>query len=887
MAMVNTTSAPVGLPQEIDPETIEIEVEDPEGVKITAGDVEIELRKEDIGDEKFDRNLAEEMDPGKLATLASELSHDIDTDRQARREWEKMYAEGLKLLGLNFEDRTQPWEGACGVFHPLIIEAVIRFQSETIVETFPASGPVRTQIVGEETPENRDAAMRVESDMNLYCTKKMLEFRNEHERMLFNLAPTGCAFKKVYYDPSLGRPVSMFVSVDDVLLPYGTTDIFSAERITHVMKKTETQMLRLMDTNFYREIKLGEPDRHRDDIARAKDKETGFNDINDERHTLYECIVDLDLPGFEDTDEDGDPTGLPLPYVVTMLRGTNDVLSIRRNWREGDKLHLRRHHFVQYDYVPGMGPYGHGLFHIIGGYAKAATSITRQLVDAGTLSNLPGGLKTRGLRIKGDDTPIAPGEWRDVDVASGVLRDNLMPLPYKEPSAVLAGMLDKMVMDGRKTAATADLNVSDLSANAPVGSVLAVLERQLKPMTAIQARVHNSFTRELQLIGAIIRDYTDDDYEYVPENAAPQAKKEDYAHVEILPVSDPNMATMAQRVITTQAALQMAQMHPEIYNMPELHRTMLDVMRFKNASKIIPMPDDLIPRDPVTENMAFMRLQPTKAFFYQDHNAHITSHMSMMQDPTVAALIGQNPKASMIQAALTAHVAEHVGYAYRQQIEQRLGFPLPPEDMPLPPEVEMQLSSMIAQAANQVLQQNQAAIAQQQQAQQAQDPVLQLQQQELQLKQQESQNSNQMKTQELQLKQQQMQINQLLAQVKQQELTLKQQQMQIKAAEASDRISLDSEQVKGNLQLGAMKVSAQAQSDKGRLKQQGHIAGMQAGIDVAKHKAEQNAQRRQQLSQLASAMLAKQQGGAEPAKPEGPPDGGSSPSGDSNEGAEE
>ena len=787
-------------------EPIEIEIVDPESVTIGMGDLEIEITPGDDEDE-FSANLADEMDEGDMSTMASELSSDIDNDRNSRKDWEKAYTEGLKLLGLQIEERTEPWNGASGVFHPMITEAVVRFQSETITETFPAKGPVRTKIVGKETPEKKAAAKRVEEDMNFQLTENMHEFRPEHERMLWSLPATGSAFKKVYYDPSLGRQVSIFIPAEDILLPYGTSNIQTCYRLTHVMRKTKNEIVKLQQAGFYLDVELGEPDKATDEINKAKDKETGFSDLNDDRFTLYECHVDLDLKGFED-EEDGEPTGIALPYVVTFIRGTNTVLSIRRNWREDDPLKLKRQHFVHYQYIPGFGAYGFGLFHLIGGFAKSATSIMRQLIDSGTLANLPGGLKSRGLRIKGDDTPIAPGEWRDVDVGSGTMRDNILPLPYKEPSQVLAQLMDKVVEEGRRFAATADMKVSDMGANAPVGSTLALLERQLKVMTAVQARVHFALKEELQLLAAIIRDFTDDEYTYEPDGEeGPKAKATDYRHVDVLPVSDPNAATLSQRVVQYQAVIQMAQMAPDIYDLPQLHRGMLDVLGIKNADKLVPLEEDMKPTDPVTENQHILKGEPAKAFLHQDHQSHIQVHMAMLQDPTVAQLIGQNPRAPMIQAALTAHVAEHVGFMMRQKIEQQLGMPLPPEGEQLPPNVEIALSGMMAQAAQQVLMQDQAKAAQMQAQQQQQDPVVQMQQQELQLR--------------------------------AKEVELKEKKILVDAAIAADKQELEEQKVSGNLELEALRVGAQINESKNKAQFEQERAGVQLGVDIAKSKAQQ------------------------------------------------
>jgi hypothetical protein len=756
---------------------IEIEIVDPEEVNIKAGGLELHIGEGEEDD--FSANLAEEIPEGVLDTLGGDLSEDIDNDKNSRKEWEKAYTEGLKLLGLQIEERTEPWDGASGVFHPMITEAVVRFQSETITETFPAQGPVRTKIIGKETAEKKEAAVRVEADMNYQLTEKMVEFRPEHERMLWSLPATGSAFKKVYFDPNLGRQVSVFIPAEDIILPYGTTEMATCYRITHVMRKTKNEILKLQQAGFYRDVELGEPDKNTDDIQKAKDKETGFSDLNDDRFTLLECHVDLDLKGFED-EEDGEPTGIALPYVVTLIKGTNDVLAIRRNWEEDDPLKLKRQHFVHYQYIPGFGAYGFGLFHLIGGFAKSATSLMRQLIDAGTLANLPGGLKTRGLRIKGDDTPIAPGEFRDVDVGSGTIRDNILPLPYKEPSQTLYTLLQNIVEEGRRFAATADMKVSDMSGNAPVGTTLALLERQLKVMTAVQARVHFALKQELGLLKNIIRDYSDADYLYEPEGTAgPRAKQSDYNHVDVIPVSDPNAATMSQRVVQYQAVIQMAQMAPEIYDLPQLHRRMLDVLGIKNADKLVPLEDDQKPTDPVSENQNVLKGKPVKAFQYQDHEAHIQVHMSAMQDPIIAQLIGQNPRAPQLMGAMQAHIAEHVGFAYRQKIEQQLGMPLPPEDEKLPPEMEVALSGMMAQAAQQVLTENQAKAAQQQAQQQAQDPVVQMQQQELQIKQGE-----------LALKEKKLQVE---AAARADELELKEKQLQVDAAYKADKLEADQE----------------------------------------------------------------------------------------------
>jgi hypothetical protein len=794
-------------------EPIEIEIVDPEEVNIKAGDMEIHIEPGENEDD-FHANLAEEMDESALQSLAGDLAGDVSNDIASRKDWEDAYREGLTLLGLKYEERTEPWSGACGVFHPMITEAVVRFQSETIMETFPAKGPVKTQIVGKQTREKEDAAERVEEDMNYQLTEKMTEFRPEHERMLWSLPATGSAFKKVYFDPSLERQVSLFVPAEDIILPYGATELTTCQRVTHRMRKTKNDILKLQVAGFYRDVEIGEPTKFKDEITQKKDEETGFSANYDDRFELYECHVDLDLPGFED-EEDGEKTGIALPYVVTFIRGTNEILAIRRNWREDDDLKLKRQHFVHYQYIPGFGAYGFGLFHLIGGFAKSATSIMRQLVDAGTLANLPGGLKSRGLRIKGDDTPIAPGEFRDVDVGSGAIRDNILPLPYKEPSQVLASLLDRIVEEGRRFAATADMKVSDMSAQAPVGTTLAILERMLKVMSAVQARVHYSFKQELRLLATIIRDYTDDTYNFEPNEGRATAKKSDYSHVDIIPVSDPNAATMSQRVVQYQAVIQLAQSAPQIYDLPALHRQMLDVLGIKDADKLVPMDDDKKPRDPVSENMAVLKGKPVKAFMYQDHEAHIQTHMAAMQDPLIQQMVGQSPMAGQIQAAMSAHIAEHLGFAYRNKIEAALGVDLPPPDEDMSPEVEVQLSRLIAQAAPQVLQESQNMVAQQQAAQQAQenanDPLIQLQQQELQIK-----------MQEVEIKK-----AKTLA-----DIEIDKAKLQLEAAR------IQSEERKAGAQMGM-----KAQEAKQKMEMEQHAEGVRIGVDIAKSKEQFNKRR--------------------------------------------
>jgi hypothetical protein len=785
--------APMGIAQEIEDvmgePDLEIEIEDPESVSIKAGGLEIEILPPGEG-EDFYENIAEEMDENTLQSLGMELLDDIQRDRDSRKDWETAYKEGLTLLGLKYEERTEPWNGACGVFHPMITEAVVRFQSETIMETFPAQGPVKTKIIGKDTREKEEAARRVKDDMNYELTERMPEFRSEHERMLWSLPATGSAFKKVYYDPNMQRQVSLFVPAEDIIISYGASSIEMAERISHRMFKTKNEIRKLQVAGFYRDVELGEPTKTTDEIQERKNKETGFNSLNDDRFELFECHINLDLEGYEDK-EDGKETGIEIPYVVTVIGGTGEILAVRRNYHEDDPTKARRDHFVHYVYIPGFGVYGFGLFHLIGGFARSATSIMRQLVDAGTLSNLPGGLKSRGLRIKGDDTPIAPGEFRDVDVGSGAIRDNILPLPYKEPSQTLYNLLGTIVEEGRRFAATADMKISDMSAQAPVGTTLALLERMLKVMSAVQARVHYSFKQELKLLAGIIRDYTDNTYDYEPVDGPRRAKQSDYDMVEIIPVSDPNAATMSQRVVQYQAVIQLSQTAPQIYNLPQLHRQMLEVLGIRDAAKLVPVEEDEKPTDPVTENMNVMNGKPVKAFIYQDHEAHITVHMSAIQDPNIQQLIGQNPMANQIGAAIQAHIAQHVGFAYRRRIEEQLGIPLPSPEEEMPEELELQVSRLVAESAKRVLANSQAEAAQQQAQQQAQDPIVQMQQAELQIKQGE-----------LALKEKKLQVD---AATKADELGLREKELQVKAAQAADE-----------------------------MKQKAEIEGMRLGIDIGK-----------------------------------------------------
>jgi hypothetical protein len=707
---------------------IEIEVEDPKSMTIEIDGIEIDLAPPTGGEDQFDDNLAEFIDDSVLATIGSDLVEEVSSDVTSRKDWVEMYVKGLDVLGMKYEERTEPWNGACGVFSTILTEAAVRFQSETIIETFPSAGPVKTEIIGAIDRLKTEAAARVQEDMNYKLTEEMPEYRPEHERMLFNLGLAGSAFKKVYYDPSLGRQTSVYVPAEDVIIPYGSSNSRTAERVTHIMRKSKNELKKLQVAGFYCDVDLGEPSNLHTDVEKKKADEQGYSVTDDDRYQIYEIQVDYDLPGYEDED------GIALPYIITIDVGTNKVLSIYRNWNEADKKRLKRQHFVQYDYVPGFGAYGFGFIHLIGGYARAGTSLIRQLIDAGTLSNLPGGLKSRGLRVKGDDTPIAPGEFRDVDVPSGSIKDNIMMLPYKEPSQVLSMLLDKVTEEGRRLGSIADMNVSDMSANAPVGTTLALLERQLKTMSAVQARVHYSMKQEFKILKAIIRDYAPTEYEYDPASGTRMAKQEDYDMVDVIPVSDPNSSTMAQRIMQYQAVMQMAQQAPQIYNLPNLHRQMIEVLGIKNGEKLVPSPEDENPKDPISENMAFLKGEPTKAFIYQDQDAHIAAHTSFMKDPMIAATMGQNPMAQQMMAAIQAHIAEHLGFMYRRKIEEQMGVPLPPPNEKLPEDVEVQLSKLIADASTQLLQKNTAEAQQKQAQQQAQDPLIQMQQAELKIK---------------------------------------------------------------------------------------------------------------------------------------------------------
>ena len=794
--------APLGMGSTETEPDIEIEIEDPESVSIGLGDLEIEIEPGKEEDDDFNVNLAELMEDNELQELAGDLLSDFDDDIDARKDWMQTYVDGLELLGMKIEERSEPWEGACGVYHPLLSEALVKFQAETVMETFPAAGPVKTKIIGKETPEKKDAAERVQDDMNYQLTEVMVEYRPEHERMAWGLGLSGNAFKKVYFDPSLNRQVALFIPAEDVVVPYGASNLETANRMTHVMRKTKNELRRLMVAGFYKDIDLPEPQNTLDDVEKKIAERMGFRATSDDRYKLLEMQVYLDLPGYEDKDEKGKKTGIGLPYIVTIEKTSQEILAIKRNWHPDDETCQKRNHFVHYPYIPGFGFYAFGLIHLIGAFAKSGTSIIRQLVDAGTLSNLPGGLKTKGMRVKGDDTPISPGEFRDVDVASGTIRDNILPLPYKEPSQVLLALMNQIVEEGRRFAGAADLKIADMSSNSPVGTTLAILERTLKVMSAVQARVHYAMKQELKLLKEIIADYTPDEYDYEPVEGSRRAKKSDYDKVDVIPVSDPNAATMAQKVVQYQAVMQMAQANPQIYDLVELNRQMLEVLGIKNIGKLVPNAEDQKPRDPVQENMNMLNCKPVKAFIYQDHQAHLAVHQAAMQDPKIQQIVGQNPKAQMIGAAMMAHINEHVAFEYRKQIEEQLGIPLPEMDKELPKDVEMEISRMMALAAQKLLQKDQAEMQQKQAQQAAQDPLVQMQQQELQLK--------------------------------AKEVEIKEKKLVMDASAEADRIELELARIEAQKEIAGMQVGAKVAAEKARFEGEMEIKGVEIGSKIAK-----------------------------------------------------
>jgi len=810
------SQAPLGLaalPMMEEGPELEIEIEDPESVEIGIDGMPIlRVEEEKPSDKDFDANLAEYMSEDQLQSLAGELIGDFNEDVSSRKDWMQTYVDGIQLLGMNIEERTEPWEGACGVYHPLLSETLVRFQAETVMETFPAAGPVKTTIVGKETQEKKDAAERVADDMNYQLTDVMQEFRPEHERMLWGLGLSGNAFKKVYYDPSIGRQVSMFVPAEDLVVPYGASDLASSPRVTHVMRKTPNELRKLQVAGFYRDIELSDPVDSFDEVEKKIAEKMGFRATTDDRYKILEMQVDLDLPGYED-EEDGKETGIALPYIVSIDKASSTVLAIRRNWRPEDEHKKKRSHFVHYGYIPGFGFYCFGLIHLIGAFAKSGTSILRQLVDAGSLANLPGGFKARGLRVKGDDTPISPGEFRDVDVPSGTMKDNIMTLPYKEPSQVLAQLMNQIIEEGRRFASAADMKISDMSAQAPVGTTLAILERTLKIMSAVQARIHYSFKEELRLLRDIIRDYTPDTYTYEPVEGSPRAKKSDYDNVNVIPVSDPNAATMAQKIVQYQAVLQLAQGAPQIYNLPKLHRQMLDVLGIKNAQQLVKLPEDQKPEDPITENQNILMMKPVKAFYYQDHQAHIAVHMAAMQDPKIMQLVGQNPQAQVMQSAMMAHVNEHIAYEYRKQMEMEMGVELPfhpdeddSSEKAMPQEVEVRISQLAAKASQVLLQRDTNEIRAQQAQQAAQDPIVQMQQQEL--------------------------------SIKQAELDLKSKKLAADAAGKADQLQIERDRIESQEKIAAMNATIKVNEDaKNRLAKEGEI-GAKLGIDLAKSRAQ-------------------------------------------------
>ena len=804
-------AAPEGLDEEavegeMVEQELEIEIVNPDMVTLSDGSMEITLIPEagSLESVAFDANLAEELDEDYLAELAGELIDLIDSDVDSRKDWADTYVKGLDIIGFKQEERTTPWEGACGVNSTVLAEAAIRFQAETMSETFPAAGPVRVKVLGEETKEKDEAAQRVKADMNYELTENMVEYRPEHERMLYSLGLAGSAFKKVYFDPNLGRQTAIYIPAEDVIVPYGASNIESAERVTHIMRKTKNDIRKLQVNGFYRDIDLGEPQAYHTDIEEKKAEDGGFSLTDDNRYAMYEVHADLVIEG-----DDVEGEEIAKPYVVTMERGSSEILAIRRNWDEEDNLTLKRQHFVHYVYVPGFGFYGLGLIHIIGGYARAGTSLIRQLVDAGTLSNLPGGLKTRGLRIKGDDSPIEPGEFKDVDVPSGSIRENIMPLPYKEPSQTLLALLDQITNEGRRLGAISDMNISDMSANAPVGTTLALLERTLKPMAAVQARVHYAMKQEFKMLKAIMAEYAPSEYGYVPVRGEVSARREDYRLVDVIPVSDPNSSTMAQRVVQYQAVLQMAQQAPQIYDLPQLHRQMIDVLGIKNADKLVPTKDDVKPTDPVSENMNALTGTPIKAFIYQDHEAHIAAHQSFMQDPMIAQTIGQNPQAQQIMASLQAHIAEHLGFRYRTQMEEKLGVPLPAPNQEMSEDMEVQLARVVATAGKQLTQQHQQEAAQKQAQEQQQDPAFQLQQAELQVKQQEVQRKAQKDQGDMQIKQAELQLKaqKTMAdtRIDEAQLDIDRQELELDAQKSGAKLAADRRTANTKLDLDLLK----------------------------------------------------------------------------------
>jgi len=791
LAIERQPATPIEGTIEQDPQEqgLSIAIENPDSVAIETEDggmiIDFDPNAKEIGDVEFDSNLAEHIEDDVLQELGSKLVGDYTGDKDSRSDWEETYTKGLDQLGLKIEERTTPWAGACGVFHPMLSEAVIRFQSQSITEMFPAAGPVRTKIVGKITEEKEKQSQRVEDYLNYLLTHEMSEYRTETEKMLFSLPLAGSAFRKVYFDPSLDRPSSIFVPAEDVVVNYGASDLETCERATHVMRKSSNTVRKMQFNGFYKDIDIPDGSQKNSDITKKYNEITGeSNTYNyDQNHTILEMQVDLDLEGFEDTDENGEETGIAIPYVVTIDFPSGIILSIRRNYYEDDAKKIRRMHFVHYQYLPGLGFYGFGLIHMVGGLAKSATSILRQLVDAGTLSNLPGGLKARGLRIKGDDTPIMPGEFRDVDVPGGAIRDNITFLPYKEPSSTLFALLGNIVEEGRRFASMSDMKVSDMSNNAPVGTTLALLERNQKVMSAVQSRLHASMRKEFNILVGIVKDFTDPSYPYETDEGE-DIKTEDFDNrVDVLPVSDPNAATMAQRIMQYQAAMQLAQSAPDMYNLPELHRQMLGVLGIEDVENIIPDTDDVKPVDPVTAVQNIINGKPVKAFIDQDHQAHIAVVTSAQQDPEIQQLVGQSPNAPSILASGSAYINEHLSMQYRKKVEEEMGVELPAEGEPLPADVEKRISSLVAEAAKRVLGTSQAQAEQQRVQEQQKDPLIQA----------------------------------------------KEREVAIKEETAKSKIEID----EGRLMLDTAKAKVNKELQEARIKQEGEIAGAKIGQQVA------------------------------------------------------
>jgi hypothetical protein len=819
----------------VDESALEIVIENPDSVGIfdEEGGVLLDLDPEASAfmGVTHDSNLVEFLDDAQLDMLGSELVSAFDADRLSRADWEDSYVRGLDLLGLKFEDRSTPWEGACGVFHPMLSEAVIRFQAQTIQEIYPASGPVKTSIVGKLTDDKVKQANRVQNYLNYLITQRMTEYRTETEKLLFSLPIAGSAFRKVYYDPSMGRPCAMFVPAEDFVVSYGASDLSTCERATHVMKRSANEIRKLQVAGFYADIALPPPSPDISEIQQKYDRLTGDSDNfeYDHRHTLLEMQVNLDLPGFEDM-YDGMPTGIALPYIVTIDKSSRTILSIRRNWYEGDPNKMPRQHYVHYQYLPGLGFYGFGLVHMIGGLSKSATSILRQLVDSGTLANLPGGLKARGLRIKGDDTPIMPGEFRDVDVPGGAIRDNITFLPYKEPSGVLYQLLGDIVQEGRRFASAADVKAADINGEAPVGTTLAILEREMKVLSAVQARVHAAVSKELKILAELVKDYGPDVYPYEPDDG-PLARADFDDRVDIIPVSDPNAGTMAQRIMQYQAALQLAAQAPQMYDIPMLHRQMLEVLGIQDADKLVPTENDIKPTDPVSENMNIINGEPVKAFIYQDHEAHIQVHMSMMENPQLMAIASQSPNAQAAQAAMAAHVAEHVAFEYRRQIERELGVELPPPDEPLPEDIEYRLSKLVAPAAAQLTGKAQQQAQAEQNAQMQQDPVIQMRERELALKEQQALAKAESDQRSLDIKEQQAVVK---AEVDIAKSQAEMARIQADLEKAREKTALDYEKMEQEERLEAAKIAAKVQSQQDTMSAQAEMEGFRSGFSLVR-----------------------------------------------------